>query len=460
MRKPAVSTVTQINPLANPKGVKLLCELCGKPAYLRCDGCRVTYYCDKEHQVSDWKSIHERVCSLLIPLRTPVSILGSEEERAHREQQVRTRYGQLHEIATTEAHKKLFEGEYVLAIPAALQSLRSAIQIHGPDAAQLIPSYLLLGESSIGLGQLSQAEEYLSLARWALMKRASARAEADGGGGGVEHRSGEPGEPVVDVEAKAQRIEDAVVEALLNRNFGLLWKAKKKYTEARDCFAADIYFSSLVKNDPEHVSVTGGYFHLATVFQALNQLDTAQSLFELIVRIWFDTLLKVRHVEESASSLPSTPEVSGQEYVVEENDTILDEAQEAEGIQMLTTIVGDSAIASPQASAKLQEIHAKALHLLAILYARYERMDDQSVELISQAETAHQETNREPEANSTDGLAHAAEGRDGGAGGQAGSAKAASHALLAAKNACEVYAAVFGTKHHLTLAAVNMAQKL
>jgi hypothetical protein len=33
-----------INPLANPKGVKLLCELCGKPAYIQCTSCRVTYY--------------------------------------------------------------------------------------------------------------------------------------------------------------------------------------------------------------------------------------------------------------------------------------------------------------------------------------------------------------------------------------------------------------------------------
>lgn len=33
-----------INPLANPKGVKLLCELCQKPAFVQCTDCRVTYY--------------------------------------------------------------------------------------------------------------------------------------------------------------------------------------------------------------------------------------------------------------------------------------------------------------------------------------------------------------------------------------------------------------------------------
>lgn len=33
-----------LNPLANPKGVKLLCELCQKPAFIQCTKCRVTYY--------------------------------------------------------------------------------------------------------------------------------------------------------------------------------------------------------------------------------------------------------------------------------------------------------------------------------------------------------------------------------------------------------------------------------
>jgi len=33
-----------IDPLANPKGVVRLCELCQKPAYIQCLECRVTFY--------------------------------------------------------------------------------------------------------------------------------------------------------------------------------------------------------------------------------------------------------------------------------------------------------------------------------------------------------------------------------------------------------------------------------
>lgn len=40
----AAKEMNTINPLANPKGVKLLCELCQKPAFVQCTDCRVTYY--------------------------------------------------------------------------------------------------------------------------------------------------------------------------------------------------------------------------------------------------------------------------------------------------------------------------------------------------------------------------------------------------------------------------------
>ena len=39
----------------------------------------------------DFKGIHQKICQLLIPLRTPISVLGSEEERKHRESQTRAR---------------------------------------------------------------------------------------------------------------------------------------------------------------------------------------------------------------------------------------------------------------------------------------------------------------------------------------------------------------------------------
>ena len=35
---------SSVYPLAFPKGTKLLCELCQKPAHKICEDCRVTHY--------------------------------------------------------------------------------------------------------------------------------------------------------------------------------------------------------------------------------------------------------------------------------------------------------------------------------------------------------------------------------------------------------------------------------
>ena len=45
------------------------------------------HFSSTEHQKADWLGIHEKICQLLIALRTPIPFLGSEEERQHRKQQ-------------------------------------------------------------------------------------------------------------------------------------------------------------------------------------------------------------------------------------------------------------------------------------------------------------------------------------------------------------------------------------
>ena len=40
-----------------------------------------------EHQRADWIGIHEKICQLLIPLRSPIPFLGSEDDRQHRKLQ-------------------------------------------------------------------------------------------------------------------------------------------------------------------------------------------------------------------------------------------------------------------------------------------------------------------------------------------------------------------------------------
>ncbi|XP_029520197.1 zinc finger MYND domain-containing protein 12 isoform X2 [Oncorhynchus nerka] len=169
--KSHVSVLTSaINPLANPRGAKKLCELCQNLAYLQCTKCRVTFYCDTEHQQADWVGIHEKICQLLIPIRTAMPFHSLQADRDHHRAQILHRQEELIEISRAVAQKKLFEGKYQESLPAAQLSLRCAMDVYGPSAVQLVPAYLLLAEANVGLGSLSQAEGYLSQAEWTVMK--------------------------------------------------------------------------------------------------------------------------------------------------------------------------------------------------------------------------------------------------------------------------------------------------
>lgn len=54
------------------------------------------------------------------------------------------------ELCRTAGQRLLFEGKYDCAVPAALATLKFAIQVYGLSSIELVPSYLILGEASIG----------------------------------------------------------------------------------------------------------------------------------------------------------------------------------------------------------------------------------------------------------------------------------------------------------------------
>ena len=80
--------------------------------------------------------------------------------------------------------------------------------LSGQESIDLVPTYLLLGKASIGLKQYSQAEEYLSMEKWALLK----------------------------VKDCSQEIR-----GLLHRNIGLLYLSKGNYEDALKETALDVH---------------------------------------------------------------------------------------------------------------------------------------------------------------------------------------------------------------------------
>ncbi|XP_068821952.1 zinc finger MYND domain-containing protein 12 [Capricornis sumatraensis] len=314
-----------IYPLAVPKGRRLCCEVCEAPAERVCGACTVTYYCGVAHQRADWGSIHEKICQLLIPLRTSMPFCNSEEERQHGLQQLQQRQKHLIELCYTVAQKYIFEGKHEDAVPAALHSLRFRMNVHGLSSVELVPAYLLLAEASLGLGRVVQAEEYLSQAQWTVLKSTEC---------------------------------SYAIHSLLHRNLGLLYMAKENYEEARYHLANDIYFASCAFGT-EHIRASGGYFHLANIFNGLKKLDLADTLYTKVSEIW-NKYLNDRYQVLSQARIQQM-DLLGKRF---ETDTGLDEAQEAEAIQILTSILNIRETTSSKAP-------QKTIFVLKILFMLY-----------------------------------------------------------------------------------------
>lgn len=319
-----------LNPLANPKGVKLCCELCSKPAFIFCTKCRVTYYCDAEHQAIDWIGIHEKICQLLIPLRMPVPFIsGSEKERQYQNQQQNLRQKQMIELTRTAGQKLLFEGKYEYAIPAAMQSLKFSIAVFGLDSIHLVPSYLILGEACIGLGRLKQAEDYLSQAQWTVVK--TPECEND-------------------------------IKSRLYRNLGMMYATQGNDDEALRYLAEDIYHASLAFGTDD-IRTSGGYFHMANVFYRQDKLDVAFSLYLQLTTIWYDHLLML---VKQRIRVPPPPTGIGPAQVTQQDEDFdfLDEAQGAEAVQILNAILE----VREKQSSSTPSVLLKVYFTLAMLY--------------------------------------------------------------------------------------------
>ena len=280
----------RINPLSVAKGHSHTCELCSQPATILCSTCRVTYYCSTSHQQTDRLSIHTKICSLLGALRSLRPTLGSEDERNKRQLTITLSHHALIDLTRAEATKHLTNHNHLLAIPAALQSLRFAVQVYGKSRLELVPSYLLLAEGNLGLGRLKAAEEYLLYAHWAVVQSGERCAEA--------------------------------MQAELHRQFGLLYVKQGKLHEAIKSYAHDVYHSSL-EYGPEHIETSVGVFHMGSTFllahkaganpaaasstgaadgqqEVSSSLDSALAFYDKYIDIWYKFLINLR------SSSPAT----------------------------------------------------------------------------------------------------------------------------------------------------------
>ncbi|CAF1223472.1 unnamed protein product, partial [Didymodactylos carnosus] len=252
-------TAEIVYPLAFPKNTSYKCEICDKPANRVCKKCHCTYYCSEEHQTTDWNGIHEKICKSLEDLRKKQVFLLSEEERREKDRETRERKINLMEMTRMIGQRHLFQERYEQAIPAALSSLKLAVDVYGPKSVDLIPSYLILAEASLGLKHLGQCWEYLSQAQYTVLQN--------------------PNPPLY-------------ITSKLYRNLAQLNIARKDYEEALRNLANDVYDASTYYGT-EHHKVAGGYFLLGKVFKLLNKLEVTDSLYKQVSDMWYTHLRKL-----------------------------------------------------------------------------------------------------------------------------------------------------------------------
>ncbi|XP_065889791.1 zinc finger MYND domain-containing protein 12-like [Dysidea avara] len=308
-----------LNPLANPKGVKIFCELCPKPAYVQCTNCRAAYYCNYEHQQHDLEAIHHLVCHLLAHARKPLPHANSSEERLqmkHEQQKIRK---DILDITLNHSTKLLHEGRHDHAAPSALQALKISTDLYGNGSIDSTPAYFALAEANIGLGQLKDAEQYLSQAQWVVLQTSDCAPS---------------------------------IKSRLHRDLGLLFMAQGDGQGSKKHFAEDIYHSSLAYG-PHHRKTVGGYFHLGNVFLSENKPDVTLSLHDQVIQVWNSYLHDIIYSTATPTPSQQKSELHG-----------LDAAGKAEALHMLHRI------------RELREQHTKTLppvvnkvyHTLAMLH--------------------------------------------------------------------------------------------
>ncbi|XP_037127834.1 zinc finger MYND domain-containing protein 12 isoform X2 [Syngnathus acus] len=313
-RAQGVLPSTEIIPLALPKGTEKLCELCQKRAYLQCGRCRVTYYCDADHQQSDWIGIHKRICQLLIPIRTPS--LFSMQRAGRIENLLKTK--ELIEICRLVAESKLSEGKHQEAVPAAQACLRCSTDVYGPNTVQLVPAYLLLADANMGMNNLALVAELLSQAEWAVLKSPEC-------GYAVHHR--------------------------LHRSMGCLHTATGHFEAALFHFANDVYFAS-EEYGLDSTVICGAYFLMAAVFVKLGEPAIVHSLYTEVAETWHSHLAKL--LQSHIQNMQKNPDMLEPSF---------DEGQKVEVDKMLRSILAFE----QDETRKEPGIEALVAHALAML---------------------------------------------------------------------------------------------
>lgn len=251
-------------------------------------------YFSEELAEQAWLGIIKKIAHLLGPLLQPVPVVGTQEERTRRANNIKLSKRSLVEFCLTESSNLLSVQQYQLAIPAAIQALKFSKEIDGEKSVSLVEPYLQLSQASLGLKQFGKAEEYLSLSRWIVLNS-------------------------LDCSDKTK--------SRMHMLMGRVSTAQGRFDEAKPDFGEGIYYASRCYG-AESIATSLGYFRLGDVFLAQSNVECALAFFDKVVDIWYKYLSGLQQtgaVEDptnrpvSDKHAPHAPHGHTSEQLTEEN---------------------------------------------------------------------------------------------------------------------------------------------
>lgn len=232
-------------------------------------------------------------------LNAPSYGLNASLARQKQKQQVESSIETLLEMAQAEARRLLVEGDAQASVEGGLRTLKLKEAYFGTGSLQLVPSYFHLARTNQYLDKFKQAEEFLSLAQWNILKH-----------------------PDADVSLKAE----------LHQTFGLLYASDGKLDLALRQLSQATYFLTIL-NGPNHILTSFGYFDLGNVFAAKSNMDSAMAFYEKVKDIWFDHL-SLAFKEETGEEDEDAPPMEHKTPVSFGEENLQD------GLKMIRGIVG------------------------------------------------------------------------------------------------------------------------
>jgi tetratricopeptide (TPR) repeat protein len=283
--------IEKLNLLAFPRSEHPMCALTGTNATVQLlTKHNSIYYGNEASAEQAWHGILNKIDHLLGPLSQPAPIIGTSDERARRVKAILLSKKSLVEFCMNESARLLHDQKYQLAIPGAVQALKFSKEVFGDLSVEVVLPYLLLAQISLGTKLLSEAESYLSQAKWNVMN--------------------------------APHCPDRV-KSRLHQLYGQLYSVRKDFDEARSEFARSVYYSTRCFG-AESIGASSGYYRLGEIFLAQGKTENALAFFDKVVDIWYKYLSSIYSKVESGE-VYAVPGSAGEEAKnTSRNATLLD----------------------------------------------------------------------------------------------------------------------------------------